>query len=130
MHIGELCDRVALSQRTVRYYEEVGLVVPECRSKGGFRVYTEAHVTRLLVIKQMKPLGFSLEDMAAVLDSLDRAAGDVLPSEAEHLRENLRGHAEVVAARRAALEEQLAAADRLAATLHAAAARLAGAPTF
>jgi DNA-binding transcriptional MerR regulator len=124
MHIGELCGRVALSQRSVRYYEEVGLVVPESRSKGGFRVYTEAHVSRLLVIKQMKPLGFSLEDMGAVLDSLDRAAaGGVLPCDAADLREQLRQHAEAVAVRRAALEEQLAAADRLAATLRAAAVR-------
>jgi MerR family copper efflux transcriptional regulator len=128
MHIGELCDRVALSQRTVRYYEEVGLVVPESRSKGGFRIYSRHHVTRLLVIKQMKPLGFSLEDMRAVLDSLDRAgADDLRPEEAGELRPRLRLHAESVAERRAALEEQLEAADRLAATLDAAAARLTGA---
>jgi MerR family copper efflux transcriptional regulator len=125
MHIGELCDRVALSQRTVRYYEEVGLVVPESRSKGGFRIYSRRHVTRLLVIKQMKPLGFSLEDMGAVLDSLDRAGADELrPEEAGELRQRLQLHAESVAERRAALEEQLEAADRLTATLDAAAERL------
>ena len=127
MHIGELCDRVALSQRTVRYYEEVGLV-PQSRSKGGFRVYTEDHVSRLLVIRQMKPLGFSLEDMGVVLDALDRAAAaDIQPEEAADLRERLRLHAHSVAARRAALEEQLAAADRLTATLDAAADRFTGA---
>lgn len=128
MHIGELSERVALSQRTVRYYEEVGLVVPESRSKGGFRVYREEHVTRLLVIRQMKPLGFSLEDMGEVLDSLDRAATpDVGPDSAEELSARLRRHGQAVAARRAALEEQLRAADHLAATLDAAAARVTGA---
>src|SRR4051794_19659521 len=58
MHqIGEVAERVELSLRTVRYYEEMGLITPERRTDGGFRLYTEENVQRLLAIKQMKPLG-------------------------------------------------------------------------
>jgi DNA-binding transcriptional MerR regulator len=60
--------------RTVRYYEEFGLVAPSKRTTGGFRLYNEADVERLELIKQMKPLGFSLEEMRELLDLLDELA--------------------------------------------------------
>lgn len=74
MQIGEVANRAGLSLRTIRYYEEVGLVTPSARSDGGFRLYTEADVSRLMLVKRMKPLEFSLDemrDLLAVLDSLD-----------------------------------------------------------
>lgn len=71
MQIGEVAERIGLSIRTIRYYEEVDLVVPSARSEGGFRLYVEADVARLAVIKQMKPLGFTLEEMREVLAVLD-----------------------------------------------------------
>ncbi len=71
LKIGEVSDRVGLSLRTIRFYEEAGLVVPETRSTGGFRLYAETAVDRLLLIKGMKPLGFSLEEMVEVLGDLD-----------------------------------------------------------
>ena len=74
MQIGEVAERIGLSLRTIRYYEEVGLAVPSARSDGGFRLYAEADVERLRVIMQMKPLGFSVEEMRELLELLD--AGD------------------------------------------------------
>ena len=74
LKIGEVSDRVGLSLRTIRFYEEAGLVVPETRSAGGFRLYAESAVARLLLIKGMKPLGFSLEEMVEVLGDLDALA--------------------------------------------------------
>jgi DNA-binding transcriptional MerR regulator len=71
MQIGEVAERIGLSLRTIRYYEEVGLAVPSARSDGGFRLYVEDDVERLRVIMQMKPLGFSLEEMRELLDLLD-----------------------------------------------------------
>ena len=71
MQIGEVADRTGLSLRTIRYYEEVGLVVPSARSQGGFRLYTEPDVDRLQVVKRMKPLGFQLEEMRELLAILD-----------------------------------------------------------
>ena len=78
MHIGELAERTGLSLRTIRHYDEVGLLPATARTDGGFRVYSEEDYERLTVIKQMKPLGFSLEEMAEILAILSagHAAGD------------------------------------------------------
>jgi MerR family copper efflux transcriptional regulator len=70
MQIGEVSDRIGLSLPTIRHYDQAGLVVPSARSQGGFRLYTEEDVDKLRVIKRMKPLGFSLEEMRELLDSL------------------------------------------------------------
>jgi MerR family copper efflux transcriptional regulator len=67
MQIGEVAARTSLSLRTIRYYEEVGLAPPSARTTGGFRLYTEGDVQRLELIKQMKPLDFSLEQMRDLL---------------------------------------------------------------
>ncbi len=70
MQIGQVAERTELSIKTIRHYDEVGLVTPSERTAGGFRLYTEADVQRLLVIRRMKPLGFSLEEMKQLLNSL------------------------------------------------------------
>ncbi|WP_378304401.1 MerR family transcriptional regulator [Actinomadura sediminis] len=79
MQIGEVADRTGLSLRTIRHYEDVGLALPTARSQGGFRLYTEDDVARLLVIKRMKPLDFTLEemrDLLTILDELQSAGTD------------------------------------------------------
>jgi DNA-binding transcriptional MerR regulator len=67
--IGEVAERVGLSLRTVRYYEETGLLVPERRSDGGFRMYSDDQIDRLALIKRMKPLGFTVQETRALLDA-------------------------------------------------------------
>lgn len=108
MHIGEVAERTGLSHRTIRHYDEVGLVVPSGRSDGGFRLYTEADVDRLLLIRRMKPLDYRLEEMKALLETVDAVRADASDAEA---RARLSGFAEDVAARRAALQRQLDMAD-------------------
>ncbi len=71
LHIGEVAERVGLSLRTVRYYEEQGLFEPAGRTEGGFRLYTDREVDRLFLIKQMKPLGFTVHQMAELLAAYD-----------------------------------------------------------
>lgn len=71
--IGEVADRVGLSLRTIRYYEEIGLVAPSGRSEGGFRLYTDADVARLRIVKALKPIGMSLETMGELLEAVDEA---------------------------------------------------------
>ncbi len=66
--IGVVADTVGLSLRTIRHYEEVGLVVPSGRSHGGFRLYTDDDIDRLVQVKAMKPLGFSLDEISEVLE--------------------------------------------------------------
>ena len=97
MQIGEVATLTGLSLRTLRYYEEVGLVTPSARSAGGFRLYTAVDVDRFELIKRMKPLDFSLEDMRGLLAVVD--ALDAEPDEAERARllgelESLRAAAE------------------------------------
>jgi DNA-binding transcriptional MerR regulator len=94
--IGQVAERARLSLRTVRYYEEMGLIVPESRTNGGFRLYTEAHVRRLELIRRMKPLGFSVQDMRAVLDARDRLRED---AEDEDARRRLAEFADEAARR-------------------------------
>src|SRR5918998_1387515 len=80
LQIGEVAERTGLSLRTIRYYEEMELVVPETRTDGGFRLYTTDHLQRLALIRRMKPLGFTLQEMRELLDARDRlsdAPGDV-----------------------------------------------------
>ena len=57
MQIGEVAARTELSLRSLRHWEEVGLLQPSGRTDGGFRLYTEADVDKILVIRRMKPLG-------------------------------------------------------------------------
>lgn len=75
MKIGEVAERVGLSLRTLRYYEEARLITPAGRTSGGFRLYSERDVQRLLLIMQMKPLGFSLEQMRQVVQDLGTLVG-------------------------------------------------------
>lgn len=70
--IGELSQAVGLSLKTIRYYDELGIVVPSARSAGGFRLYTRADIERFLFIKKFKPLGFSLEAVQELVGLLDR----------------------------------------------------------
>lgn len=66
--IGVVADTVGLSLRTIRHYEDLGLVVPSGRSQGGFRLYIDADTDRLMQVKAMKPFGFSLEEISEIFD--------------------------------------------------------------
>lgn len=73
--IGEVAAEVGLSLRTIRYYEEIGLVSPSGRTDGGFRLYTDADVERLGLVKRLKPVGLSLETIGELLECADLMAG-------------------------------------------------------
>ncbi|WFE26045.1 MerR family transcriptional regulator [Solwaraspora sp. WMMD791] len=122
MQIGEVAERTGLSLRTIRYYEEVGIVVPSARSQGGFRLYTEADVARLRVVKRMKPLEFTLEQTRELLSILDRLTdhGDQ-PDQADQavLLAKLREYHAAAQARAAVLKAQLATIRELSADLSA-----------
>ena len=74
--IGAVAERTGLSLRTIRHYDEVGLVIPSGRSAGGFRLYTDADVARLEEIKVMNALGLRALVHGATVDTdgLDRLA--------------------------------------------------------
>lgn len=76
MHIGELAERTGMSLRTIRHYGDVGLLPASGRTEGGFRLYSEADQQRLMRIKYLKPLGFSLEELTEVVALLELDALD------------------------------------------------------
>ncbi len=61
--IGELAARLGLTERTIRYYGELGLLESVKRVEGGRRVYTDGDVRRLKFIQKLKVLGLSLQEM-------------------------------------------------------------------
>ncbi|WP_026265034.1 MULTISPECIES: MerR family transcriptional regulator [Micrococcaceae] len=119
MHIGELADRSQMSLRTIRHYDEVGLLKPSGRTEGGFRLYTERDFTRLLLIRRMKPLGFTLEAMSGLLRVIDALEAAEPGVEDASVRSELNEFIEEAARRRAKLEEQLGMADEFLALLRA-----------
>lgn len=70
-HIGAVAERTQLSHATLRHWDEAGVVSPAGRTDGGFRLYSEADIQRILVVRRMKPLGFTLEQMRQIIDSFD-----------------------------------------------------------
>ncbi|WP_210441449.1 MerR family transcriptional regulator [Nocardioides xinjiangensis] len=112
MQIGEVATRTDLSLRSLRHWEEVGLLKPSGRSDGGFRLYTEADVDKILVIRRMKPLGFSLDQMRAVMTDIETIADPAAEAKAkETAHDRLRATQEDAADRRDELVRQLAMAD-------------------
>jgi MerR family copper efflux transcriptional regulator len=67
MRIGELAEQAGVTPRTIRYYEDLGLLGPNERLGQGFRYYSETALTRLKKIDTLKQLGLSLEEIGEVL---------------------------------------------------------------
>ena len=85
LQIGEVATRVDLSIRTIRHWEEIGLVSPSARTRGGFRLYSLEDVARIRLLRYMKPLNFSLEQMRELLELRDSvlASSEAAPSGAD-----------------------------------------------
>ncbi|MGI5180334.1 MerR family transcriptional regulator [Dactylosporangium sp. CA-152071] len=111
MQIGEAAERVGLSIRTIRHYEEVGLTVPSARSDGGFRFYTQPDLDRLAVVKRMKPLGFTLDEMRDLLDLLDALSRTADAERRVVLLDRLTVFRDAARARVQALRDQLDTAE-------------------
>jgi DNA-binding transcriptional MerR regulator len=118
MHqIGGVASRVGLSLRTVRYYDEVGLVVPSGRTEGGFRLYTDDDIQRLALVKQLKPLDFSLDELRSLLEVRDRLADEHDDDARATLVDRLDGYADTAAERCSQLREQLEGVEAVTRTL-------------
>lgn len=111
MHIGELAEKTGLSLRTIRHYDEIGILKASGRTEGGFRIYTNDDMSRLLLIRRMKPLGFSLEEMTELLATIDILIAGEPGSDTPATRATLRKFISEAEERRAELQKQLAMAD-------------------
>lgn len=119
MHqIGEVADAVGLSLRTIRYYEEADLVPPSGRSAGGFRLYTDADIERLRLVKHMKPLELTIDEMRDLLTTRDRLADPTTPEQQrDELLDRLAMFAELAEERCQRLRDQLEAGEKISRTL-------------
>ena len=69
LQIGEVAERTGVTQRTLRFYEEKGLLNPPTRMEGGFRLYSEEDVRRVEQIRRLQGLlGFSLAEIKEMVD--------------------------------------------------------------
>ena len=113
--IEEVAARTGFTKRTLRYYEEIGLITPAGRSEGNYRLYSEADVARLQRIKRLKdvlgiPLS-SLKRMAELEETLDALGTELRdPPDPQQRRARLRQA-------RAEIEQQLRTIDERLATL-------------
>lgn len=79
--IGALSDRTGVNIETIRYYERIKLLPPPPRTAGNQRVYGEEHLKRVHFVRRARELGFTIEDIRAMLTLIDRhtvTCGEVL----------------------------------------------------
>jgi DNA-binding transcriptional MerR regulator len=70
LQIGEVAERTGVTQRTLRFYEEKGLLKPPSRMDGGFRLYSEDDVRRVEQIRKLQDLlGVTLADIKEIVDA-------------------------------------------------------------
>jgi DNA-binding transcriptional MerR regulator len=100
--IGEVAERTGLTQRTLRFYEERGLLPPPVRMESGFRLYTEEDIQRIQLVRQLQEmLGFSLSEIKEMVEAEEvrtslRAAFREMP--VEERRDKVRHAIEVTEA--------------------------------
>jgi Cu(I)-responsive transcriptional regulator len=87
MNIGEVAKRAGLPAKTIRYYEDIGLIQP-LRSENGYRRFRESDLHKLAFLGRARALGFSIEDCRNLLtlyEDRSRASADVKDIAKEHL---------------------------------------------
>ncbi|TNF58934.1 MAG: Cu(I)-responsive transcriptional regulator [Rhodobacteraceae bacterium] len=87
MNIGDVATRAGLPAKTIRYYEDIGLIRP-LRDQNGYRAFREADVHKLVFLGRARALGFSIDECRALLalwEDRDRASADVRRIATDHL---------------------------------------------
>src|SRR3982750_4584466 len=85
VRVGELAKRTGKTVRAIHLYEELGLLSPACRSKGGFRLYPGKAIKRIDWIQKLQDLGFSLTEIKAFLRDWEES--DTAPRAMSRVRE-------------------------------------------
>ena len=71
LRIGQLAIETGFTSKTLRYYEDVGLLRPDSRSESGYRLYDDAAVERLRFVRRAQGVGLHLEDIRRILEISD-----------------------------------------------------------
>lgn len=66
--VGMLAERVGVSSRTIKYWEDKGIIESDMRSEGGFRLYSEVYIYLCKLIKDLQLFGYSLEEIKEISD--------------------------------------------------------------
>jgi DNA-binding transcriptional MerR regulator len=66
--VGTLAEKAGLSPRTLKHWEEIGILAPEMRSEGGFRLYPEIYVYLCHLVKDLQLFGYTLEEIKGISD--------------------------------------------------------------
>ncbi len=66
--VGNLAERVGVSSRTIKYWEDKGIIEPDTRSEGGFRLYSDVYVYICKLIKDLQLFGYTLEKIKSISD--------------------------------------------------------------
>jgi MerR family mercuric resistance operon transcriptional regulator len=88
--IGALAARTRCNIETIRFYEKIGVLSKPARTEGGHRAYGPAHVERLTFVRRARELGFTLDEVRALLrlaEASDVPCGEVKDLAAIHLTE-------------------------------------------
>ena len=89
MNIKDASSKVGLPAKTIRYYEDIGLITPD-RATNGYRDFSDAHLHKLTFLARARGLGFSVDDcrnLLALWEDQSRASADVRAIAKEHLAE-------------------------------------------
>lgn len=106
MNIGEASRQSGLPAKTIRYYEDTGLIAAPARAENGYRHYTETDVHKLRFVRHARGLGFSVDECSQLLslyDDKDRQSADVKAIAQQHLTD---------------IEEKIQELEKLRSTLH------------
>lgn len=85
--VGALARRANVSPKTVRYYEEIGLLPPAIRGENGYRYYPRQIVDRLIFIRRAKLLGLTLAEIGGLMSLSDEGMCDVISPELHRVLE-------------------------------------------
>ena len=89
MRIGELAKRTGLTVRTLRYYDEIGLLSPPRRPGSTYRQYGDAEISRLQQIASLRQLGFSLDEIREILSRPETSVRQVIELHLTRLNEQI-----------------------------------------
>jgi len=104
LKIGDFARLADTNLRTLRYYEEMGLITPATRSQGGFRYYRQTDINRVQMIRDLQELGLPLERIRDLIRS--RQEGEARDRFLERVRQALDEQDRLLAERMRSLEEQ------------------------
>lgn len=76
LRIGKVADRTGVTAKTLRFYEEAGVLAPADRSPAGYRLYASSAIERVALVRAAQSAGLSLAEIAELCDALERPGSE------------------------------------------------------